>query len=150
MKQSVFEVDNSKKCTTERMVRAGNYDEVNYLITEGIKKGKFPIQHEVKGRRKIVVLDDDCDFTSQEVIIEAKRMSLSRPTYTDAFLFGEQHPCELRNDSPIVFLHDPAYYWNAYFFYLVLNAKHNRRQLRLVSSGDRWPGKYRFAFVDNE
>lgn len=90
-------------------------------------------------------VDDNINF--QEVPTEAVRRGLSRPTYEDAFLFGEQHPDEQRK-GPIVFLHDPEYLWCGYSFNLILGINCGSRTISFISSGSSWHSGYRFAFVD--
>lgn len=140
-------VNFAKKVTIESVIKRSNYDEINFLVKEGIRKKRLSLQNEICGERKIVLVGVDNSISSQEVLIEAIDMGLNRPTYGDAFLLGEQYPNEQISGGPIVFLHDPQYSWGAYFFNLVLNVNDSKgRSISLVSSGGSWSRRFRFAF----
>lgn len=146
MDTSIFVIKSVKKRTIEDVLKAGNYDEVNFLIKDGIRKKTLCMQDEKIGDRKIILLGSDDSMSSQEVFSHALRNGLNRPTRGDAFLFGEQHPDEQRK-GPIVFLHDPEYSWSAYSFHLLLDANRRHRIISLISSGGWWHSGYRFALV---
>lgn len=143
-----FVIEVTKKRRMGDILKAGKYDEVNPLITEGIQKRKLLTQDLRLGKRKMVLLWTDDNISSQEVLTEASIMKLARPTHGDAFLFGEQFPEEQRKDA-LVFLHDPQYSWGGHSFNLVLKADRERRIISLVSSGGWWHSGYRFVFVEN-
>lgn len=145
MNQIVFHIKNPKFRTADQLLKAGQYDETNYVVSEGIRKKRFPVDNQSVGDFEIVVIDFDCNVTSHDVLSEARDLRLRRPVYADAFLLGEQYPDE-QQKGPIVFLHDPQYFWSGHCFNLVLTAIKNRRAIRLVSSGSWWHSGYRFAF----
>ncbi len=138
-------VELTKKRTIEGIIKASGYNEVNFLIKEGAQKKRLSLQDEVYGERKIVLVGIDDSISSQEVLTEARRLGLSRPTYGDAFLLGEQHPDE-QISGRIVFLHDPQYSWSGHSFNLVLDTSRKGRVISLISSGGWWHSGFRFAF----
>ncbi len=146
MNETAFVIKNPKVRTADQLIRAGRYDEVNYVINEGITKKRFPLDDQIVGEYTIVILDADCDVGSHDVLSEARTKRLLRPTYADVFLLGEQHPDE-QLKGPIVFLHDPQYFWSGHSFNMVLNATRKNRIISLVSSGGWWHSGYRFAFI---
>jgi len=148
MNISTFVVELKKQLSAKEAIVAGNYDEVNYLINQGATKNRFSMGGYKSGERKIVLLEVNDSITSQEILFRASRMDLQRPTYRDAFLFGEQYPEEQKN-ATIVFLHEPPYYYSGHFFNLVLDVRKNRRRVSFVSSGGLWDVSYRFAFIDD-
>lgn len=131
--------------TIEDLLRSGNYDEVNFLVREGIRKKRFSVRDESVGKRKIVLLGMDDKTTFETLLNESRGMGLDKPTVTDVFLFGEQHPQE-QLLGPIVFLHEDRYLWNGYFFNFVLSRSKRGRVISLASSGGLWHSDYRFAF----
>ncbi len=136
----------AKRRKIQDVIRASKYDEVNFLITEGASKKRLSLSDEEVGERTIVVVStDDESISSGDVLSEARRMGLVRPSYGDAFLIGEQHPDE-QIAGPIVFLHDPQYMWSGHSFNLVLDVSRKGRIISFVSSGGWWHSGFRFAF----
>jgi len=146
MNTSKFLVSMPEERTIEQVLAAGNYGEVNFVIRSGVHKKFLSMKGEPLGNRKIVLLEPDDRIATCQLLEEARNQKLRRPTYADAFLFGELYPDE-QNKGPIVFLHDPAYLWSGHSFYLVLNVKNGRRAISLISVGDWWEYGHRFAFV---
>lgn len=140
-----FTIELAKQRTIEEIIKASNYDEVNFLIKEGIRRKRLSMRDETPGKRRIVVLGIDDNISSQEVLAEARRMGLSRPTYGDTFLLGEKYP-DKQNSGLIVFLHDPQYSWSGYFFDLFLDISSKDRIISMVSSGGSWHSGFLFAF----
>lgn len=145
MNQNVFHIKNPKVRPADQMLKAGHYNETNHVVSEGIKKKKFPVDNQVVGEYEIVIIDVDWNTSSQDVLSIASNLRFRRPVYADALLLGEQYPNE-QQKGPIVFLHDPQYFWGGHFFSLVLKADQNRRIISLVSSSGWWSSSYRFAF----
>lgn len=136
----------AKRRKIEDVIRASKYDEVNFLITEGVSKKRLSLQGEESGEWDIVIIGtDDESISSGDVLSQARRMGLVRPNYGDAFLVGEQHPDE-QIAGPLVFLHDPQYMWSGHSFNLVLDTSRKGRIISLVSSGGWWHSGFRFAF----
>lgn len=135
----------AKKRKIEDVIKASKYNEINFLITEGIRKRRLSLQDEEVGERTIVVVGADESISSSDVLSEARWMGLVRPSYGDCFLVGEQHPDE-QTTGPIVFLHDPQYSWSGHSFNLVLDVSRKGRIISFVSSGGWWRSGFRFAF----
>lgn len=135
----------AKKRKIEDVIKASKYDEVNFLITEGIRKRRLSLQDEETGEWTIVIVGTDESVSSNDILSEARWSGLVRPSYGDAFLVGEQHPDE-QIAGPIVFLHDPQYLWSGHFFNLVLDVSRKGRIISFVSSGGWWHSGFRFAF----
>ena len=140
-----FTIKLAKKRKIEDVIKASKYDEVNFLITEGIRKGRLSLQNEEIGERTIVIVGSDESISSSDALSEARRMGLVRTSYGDAFITGEQHPNE-QIVGPIVFLHDPQYSWSGHSFNIVLDVSRKGRIISLVSSGGWWYSGFRFAF----
>jgi hypothetical protein len=128
---------------TEELVEAGNYGYAHSCVNSE----NFPARHHGGRRaREIVLLEFDRDVTSDEVMTEAARRGLERPTYEDALYFGIEYPA-VQCQGPVVFLHDP---WVGFFGrrdVLCLWSNAGRRELGLDGFDDRWGRTYRFAFV---
>lgn len=136
----------AKRRKIEDVIEASKYDEVNFLITEGVGKKRLSLQDQGAGEWEVVIIGtDDESISSGDVLSQARRMGLVRPSYGDAFLVGEQHPDE-QIAGPIVFLHDPQYMWSGHSFNLVLDTSRKGRIISLVSSGGWWHSGFRFAF----
>jgi len=96
--------------------------------------------------RAIVLLEFGRDITADDVLAEAARLHLARPTYEDALHFGIEHPAA-QLDRPVVFLHEP---WVGFFGrrdVLCLWTNAGRRELGLDGFDEEWRGGTRFAFV---
>jgi hypothetical protein len=146
MKEVILTLKNRKKRKAEELVRAGNYEEINFVIAEGIKRKRFSVEDQTIGEYQIILVEIEQDLDSSEVLTWASSARLERPAYADAFLLGEQHPDE-QKAGPIIILHD-AYCWSGHFFNLVLKTdKSGRRILSLLSIAGRWAKGTRFAFV---
>jgi hypothetical protein len=140
-----FTVKLTKKRKIEDVIRASKYDEVNFLIMDGVRKKRLFLRDEEVGERTIVLIGSEESVGSNDVLFEARRLGLVRPSYGDAFLVGEQHPNE-QVAGPIVFLHDPQYSWSGHSFNLVLDVSRKGRIISFVSSGGWWHSGFRFAF----
>lgn len=140
-----FTVKLAKRRKIEDVIKASKYDEVNFLITEGVRKRRLSLQDEEVGEWTIVIIRSDENVSSNDVLSEARRLGLVRPSYNDAFLVGEQHPDE-QIVGPIVFLHDPHYSWSGHSFNLVLDVSRKGRIISFISSGGWWHSGFRFAF----
>ncbi|MFA6754143.1 MAG: hypothetical protein WCR84_03240 [Candidatus Paceibacterota bacterium] len=130
-----FTIKLVKKRKIKDVIKASKYNEVNFLITEGIRKRRLSLQNEEIGEQTIVIVGSDESVSSNDVLSEARRLGLVRPSYGNAFLVGEQRPDE-QITGPIVFLHDPQYSWSGHSFNLVLDVNRKGRiyQLRIF----RW------------
>lgn len=140
-----FTIKLAKKRKIEDVIKASKYDEVNLLITEGIRKRRLSLRDEEVGERTIVIVGTGESVSSNDMLSEARRLRLVRPSYGDAFLVGEQYPDE-QIAGPIVFLHNPQFSWSGYSFNLVLDLSRKRRIITFVSSGGWWHSGFRFAF----
>jgi hypothetical protein len=146
MNQTALIIQNPKLRTAEQLLIAGRYNQVNYVVSEAIRKKKFSVDEQLVGEFEIVIISVDENVDSHDVVSKARELGLRRPVYAEALLLGEQHPDEQRK-GPIVFLHDPQYSWSGHSFNLVLTANKNRRAITFVSASDWWHSGYRFAFV---
>ena len=145
MEPPIFVVKFTKRRDIGDVLKAGRYDDINFLIRDGIKKKRLSLRDEEIGDRKITLLGFDYHINFQEVLIEARRQRLILPSLGDPFLFGEQEPNEQKQGS-IVFLHDPSYFWSGCSFQLMLGLNSKGRNISFVSSGSEWPKGCRFAF----
>jgi hypothetical protein len=130
--------------TTEALVEAGRYGYAHSCVTSE----NFPVRSAGPTRTRVIVLIEvDGDVSTDEVLAEAARRGLARPTYEDALHFGVQHP-DVQREGPVVFLHEP---WVGYFGrrdVLCLWDNAGRRELGLGGFDDRWSRDHRFAFVE--
>ncbi len=145
MKTEEFIVKLDKKRTAAEIVKAGKYDEVNYLIRNGIQMKKIYLKDNKNETRKIVLLEFDDKVGLEKPVIAARKLKLHQPTYQDAFLFGEQHP-EEQTKSTIIFLLESPFLYSGHFFNLILDERKNGRVISLIS-GLR-TGNCRFAFIE--
>ena len=130
--------------STERLVEAGAYGYAHSCVTSE----NFPVRSAPAATpaRDVVLLAFDSAVTAAEVLAEAARLGLERPSYEDALHFGVEHPA-VQRDHPVVFLHEP---WVGYFGrrdVLCLWANAGRRELGLEGFDDRWGPAHRFAFI---
>jgi hypothetical protein len=129
--------------STEELVAAGAYGYAHSAVTSE----NFPANRASPPRvLEMVLLDFDHDVTFEEVAARAARLGLARPTYEDALYFAIAHP-DVQRERPILFLHEPwlGLYGRRDVLCLWTNA--GRRELGLEGFDDRWPARYRFAFV---
>ena len=103
-----FTVTFAKRRKIEDVIKASRYDDINFLITKGIRKKSLFLQDEEVGERTIVIIGNSKSVNSNDVLSETRRLGLIRPSCGDAFLVGEQHPDE-QIVGPIIFFHDPRY-----------------------------------------
>lgn len=124
-------------------MEAGKYAYAHSCVTSD----NFPARPSATPRaRQVILLEFDRAVTSAEVIAEAARSGLDRPTYEDAFSFGIQHP-EVQRERPVVFLHDP---WLGFFGrrdVLCLWSNAGRRELGLDDFDGAWSPPARFGFI---
>ncbi|HET8576081.1 MAG TPA: hypothetical protein VFO18_03200 [Methylomirabilota bacterium] len=129
--------------STEELVEAGGYAYAHSCVTSE----SFPVRHLGETRvREIMLLEFQDGVTSEEVITEATRLGLERPTYEDALYFGIAYP-DVQRERPVVFLHHP---WLGLFGrrdVLCLWSNAGRRELGLEGFDVPWSRDYRFAFV---
>ena len=129
--------------STEEMVAAGNYAYAHSCVSSE----NFPTRpFGPEQMRGIVLLEFDHDVTSGDVMSEAARLGLERPTYEDALSFGIAYP-DVQLERPVVFLHAP---WVGFFGrrdVLCLWSNVGRRELGLEGFDDLWNRSSRFAFV---
>jgi len=128
--------------STEQLVEAGGYGYAHSCVTSE----NFPSRGAAAGPAEIVLLGFDDAVTAGEVLAEAARRGLARPTYEDALHFGAEHP-EAQRAHAIVFLHEP---WVGYFGrrdVLSLWSNAGRRELGLEGFDDPFGPDNRFAFV---
>ena len=122
---------------------AGQYGYAHSCVTTE----NFPTGRAAAGSpRALVLLEFQRDVTADEVLAEASRLDLARPTYEDALHFGIQHPTA-QLDRAVVFLHEP---WVGFFGrrdVLCLWTNAGRRELGLDGFDEPWRGGTRFAFV---
>lgn len=140
-----FTVRLDKERKIEDVIRASRYDEMNFLIKEGIQKKRLSFQNEEVGKRTVIIIGIDDSMSSNDVLFCARKMGLTRPSQGDAFLVGEQNPNE-QIAGPIVFLHNPPYLWSGHSFNLVLDVSRKGRIISFISSGGWWHSGFRFAF----
>jgi len=129
--------------STEELVEAGGYGYAHSCVTSE----NFPARARAAGPAEIVLLRFEGAVTAAEVLAEASRRGLGRPSYEDALHFGAEHP-EAQREHPIVFLHEP---WVGYFGrrdVLSLWTNAGRRELGLEGFDDRFGPEHRFAFVE--
>ena|GEM_PF-412780 len=130
--------------STERLVEAGGYGYAHSCVTSE----NFPVRSPdgAAPARDVVLLAFDGAVTAAEVLAEAARLGLERPSYEDALRFGVEHPA-VQREHPLVFLHEP---WVGYFGrrdVLCLWANAGRRELGLEGFDDTWDPTHRFAFI---
>ncbi|MBI1846612.1 MAG: hypothetical protein HYR86_06540 [Candidatus Rokubacteria bacterium] len=129
--------------STEALVEAGRYGYAHSCLTSE----SFPVRPSAAGgAREIVLLDVDHEVTADEVLAEARRRGLERPTYEDALYFGSQHP-EVQRERPVIFLHEP---WEGFFGrrdVLCLWTNAGRREIGLEGFDARFRPDHRFAFL---
>jgi hypothetical protein len=130
--------------STEELVAAGHYAYAHSCITSE----NFPAARSGRARVcDIALLTFDRDVTSEDVLTEAARHRLERPTYEDALYFGIEWP-DVQCERPVVFLHSP---WFGFFGrrdILCLWSNAGRRELGLEGFDGVWSPEHRFAFVD--
>jgi hypothetical protein len=129
--------------STEALVEAGGYGYAHSCVTSE----HFP-SRSLDGRRvrRVVLLALDREATSEDVIREAARRGLARPTYEDALAFGAEHP-EVQRGGPVVFLHDPWFGLSGRRDVVCLWENAGRRELGLEGFDQPWSPAHRFAFV---
>ncbi|MFA6551472.1 MAG: hypothetical protein WCV41_03025 [Patescibacteria group bacterium] len=140
--QNIFNLVIKSGRATEEVISAGKYDWVNEYITSQ----NFPLRLQQDGEVAIELLKFDHNVSSEEVIEEARKRGLERPTYETALFFGEQHPEEQRK-HPIVFLHEPWQSPGSRGRVLVLYSSSPGRILDLLWFCSCWDRDYMFAFV---
>ncbi len=132
--------------TTEELIAAGDYGHAHSCVTsENFPAGRFGAARP----RSIVLLAFDRDVTAADVLHEAARRGLERPTYEDALQFGAAHP-DVQSRGPVVFLHEP---WVGFFGrrdVLSLWCNAGRRELGLEGFDDQLRRECRFAFIDGQ
>jgi hypothetical protein len=128
--------------STEQLVEAGRYGYAHSCVTSD----NFPVRGGAARPAELVLLAFDRPVTAAEVLAEAARLGLERPTYEDALHFGAEHP-EAQREHPVVFLHEP---WVGFFGrrdVLSLWSNAGRRELGLEGFDDTFAPGHRFAFV---
>jgi hypothetical protein len=129
--------------STESLVEAGGYGYAHSCLTSD----NFPVAAASGPRaRDIVLIEFDAAVATGDVLVEAARLGLARPTYEDALHFGAAHP-DVQREKPVAFLHEP---WVGFFGrrdVLSLWTNGPRRELGLEGFDDRWAPEWRFAFV---
>lgn len=129
--------------STEDLVEAGGYGYAHSCVTSE----NFPVRSAAGARPgDVVLLAFDRPVTAGEVLAEAARLGLERPSYEDALHFGAEHPA-VQGEHSVVFLHDP---WVGYFGrrdVLCLWSNAGRRELGLEGFDDAWSPAHRFAFI---
>jgi hypothetical protein len=124
-------------------VQAGDYGYAQAALTSE----NFPTDRAAPPReRRLVLVDFGRPVACADVVAEAVRRGLRRPTYEDALHFGIVHP-DAQRDGPIIFLHDP---WLGAFGrrdVICLWSNAGRRELGLEGFDDTWGAEYRFALV---
>ena len=141
-KQRVFRLKSNENCTTEKMIIAGNYDYVN----RNVNGKNFPMRPRLAGTRIIEMIKFNHESTSEDVIAEAKRRGLERPTYEDALNFGEQFP-EKQKKQSLPFLHEPWRGPGGRRDVIVLDGGPSGRGLSLGWFGGKWARRCAFPFV---
>jgi hypothetical protein len=139
--KNFFQLVISGNRTTEEVVKAGKYNWSN----DDVNSQNFPMRSE-RGHGKIEIIDFGREITSEEALVEAKKLGLERPDYEDALFFGEQFP-EKQRERPIVFLHEPWQNPHRILHVLVLLGDSLRRKLDLVWFDDGWHRGCVFAFA---
>ena len=137
-----YRLARASRRSTEQLVEAGGYGYAHSCVTSD----NFPVRAGAAGPAEIVLIGFEGAVTAAEVLAEAARRGLGRPTYEDALHFGAEHP-EAQREHPIVFLHEP---WVGYFGrrdVLSLWSNAGRRELGLEGFDDRFGPDCRFAFV---
>jgi GNAT superfamily N-acetyltransferase len=134
----------SRVGATEALVEAGAYGYAHSCVTSE----NFPVRARPADApaSDVVLLAFGRDVAAGEVLAEAARLGLERPSYEDALHFGVEHPA-VQREHPVVFLHEP---WVGFFGRRdVLCLWHNagRRELGLEGFDDTWSPAHRFAFI---
>ncbi len=143
-----FLITLTKKRKINDILFGGKFDEVNFLVRDGIQRKRIIVQDETLGSRQITILSFDEAVDAQTVKLAAYRLRLLFAKYEDVFLFGEQYP-EEQKKGPIVFLSDTPYLWSGHLFNFSLDmTRSGKRKISLVSSGGNFPMNQRFGFVD--
>jgi hypothetical protein len=140
---SRYRLTRARVGSTEDLVEAGGYGYAHSCVTSE----NFPLRSATGARPgDVVLLAFDRPVTAGEVLAEAARLGLERPSYEDALHFGAEHPA-VQGEHPVVFLHDP---WVGYFGrrdVLCLWSNAGRRELGLEGFDDAWSSAHRFAFI---
>jgi len=140
--RSLYSIEVPLGATTETLVKAGKYGWKNDWITSQ----NFPVRSDRVGKVAIELIEFDRDVTSEEVLAEASRRGLVRPSYEHALAFGIHHP-DVQREWPVVFLHEPVLDPIGYRSVVVLYGDATNRHLDLDWFERRWHRRYRFAFV---
>jgi putative acetyltransferase len=129
--------------STEHLVEAGAYGYAHSCVTSD----NFPVRSAARPPAcDVVLLAFEREVTAGEVLAEAARLGLERPSYEDALHFGAEHPA-VQREHPVVFLHEP---WVGFFGrrdVLCLWSNAGRRELGLEGFDDAWTAVHRFAFI---
>ncbi|HEY7075127.1 MAG TPA: GNAT family N-acetyltransferase [Solirubrobacteraceae bacterium] len=129
--------------STEQLVEAGGYGYAHSCVTSE----NFPVRSIASAPPgDVVLLAFDRPVNAGEVLTEAARLGLDRPSYEDALHFGAEHPA-VQREHPVVFLHEP---WVGFFGrrdVLCLWSNAGRRELGLEGFDDAWSPAHRFAFI---
>jgi GNAT superfamily N-acetyltransferase len=139
-----YRLTRSRVGATEALVEAGAYGYAHSCVTSE----NFPVRarRADEPARDVVLLAFGRVVAAGEVLAEAARLGLGRPSYEDALHFGAEHPA-VQREHPVVFLHEP---WVGYFGrrdVLCLWANAGRRELGLEGFDDTWSPAHRFAFI---
>jgi GNAT superfamily N-acetyltransferase len=141
---SRYRLTRGRAGSTEQLVEAGAYGYAHSCVTSE----NFPVRAVSSARpgSDVVLLAFDRDVAAGEVLAEAARLGLERPSYEDALHFGVEHPT-VQREHAVVFLHDP---WVGFFGrrdVLCLWSNAGRRELGLEGFDDTWSPAHRFAFI---
>jgi len=137
-----YRITRANPGSTEQLVEAGGYGYAHSCVTSE----NFPARAKTVGPAEIVLIGFEGVVTAAEVLTEAARRGLGRPTYEDALHFGAEHP-EAQREHAIVFLHEP---WVGYFGrrdVLCLWSNAGRREMGLEGFDDPFGPHCRFALV---
>lgn len=135
--------------TIQKVLSGGKFDEVNFLIREGIEKKRIRRGDQLFGERKIVLVSFDEPLPSSEIKRLARKLKLVSTVQEDSFYFGESFPDEQKKGR-IIFLSDSPYTWSGHSFDFALDFEEGKRRITLISSGGNWSTENRFAFQSKE
>jgi hypothetical protein len=147
----IFPIFTNQYQSTKDAIDAGKFDHVHRLINEQ----NFPMRPQSIGRKIIVLYKNHKnDYNYSKIKRWAYDRGLEKPTYEDAFFFGEQYP-EFQKNRSIIFPHEGWVYkrgvkdvlgWSPSFS-IILRGNLRERRMTLYKSGYELGGRFYFAFV---
>ena len=142
---TTFSLKPPKRVGRHILTKCG-FDKVNYLVRDGINKGRINLSEKTKRSYELVLAQNSLSMTTNDVLIWASQQKFEKTRFIDAFTFAAQYP-DVQKDGPIIFLQEAPYFWSGYSFYLMLGYTDLGRVVTFVSGGGIWSSRYRFAFL---